>query len=88
MAQEPAGRRRSYLTPPRALVVLGTIFFLALTVLIVFNALGVWPFGDDEGTVRDVLEEDWGDEAEDDVTLPGEEPAAFRVGDLEVVIAA
>ena len=86
MAQDEA-RRRRYLTPPTALLVLAAIFVLAVTFAIAFNSLGVWPFGDDEAAVRDVLEEDWGDEAEDDVTLPGEEPAAFRVGDLEVTIA-
>ncbi len=87
MAQDKA-RRRRYLTPPAVLLVLGAIFALAVTFVILFDSLGVWPFGDDEAGVRDVLEEDWGDEAEDDVTLPGEEPAAFRVDDLEVTIAA
>ncbi len=81
-------RRRRYLKPPAALLVLAAIFVVAVAFVIVFDSVGVWPFGDDEATSRDVLEEDWGDEAEDDVTLPGEEPAAFRVGDLEVTIAA
>ena len=66
----------------------GAIFFLVIASLILLQSFGIGPFGDDEPVARDVLEEDWEDRAEDDVTVPGEEPAAFRVDGLLAMIAA
>lgn len=78
-------RRRAYLRPPVAFMVSGAVLLLVIASLILLQSFGVPPFGDDEPAVRDALEEDWGDRAEDDVTLPEEQPGAFRPGDpLEV----
>jgi hypothetical protein len=81
VAPDGARGRRQYLKPPWALVVSGAIFVLVIASLILLQSFGVPPFGDAEPAVRDALEEDWGDPAEDDVTLPAEEPAAYRVDD-------
>ena len=82
MVANDVKRRRSYLRPPMALVVSGAVLVLVIASVILLQSFGVPPFGDDEPAVRDALEEDWGDRAEDDVTLPEEQPGAFRPGDL------
>ncbi len=87
MARDDAARRRSYYKPPMPLLVSAAILALTIASLILLQSFGIGPFGDDEPAVRDALEEDWGDEAEDDVTLPGERPAAFQVGEVRVMVA-
>ncbi len=87
MARDDAGRRRSYYKPPMPLLVSGAILALAIAALILLQSFGIGPFGDDEPAVGDALEEDWGDEAEDDVTLPDERPAASQVGEVRVMVA-